>query len=352
MKTKKPAYLKLYQTLRQTITEGAFPYGSRFPSKRSLAAQYGLSLVTVEHAIELLDEEGYIETRERAGIFVIYKKDSILPVHEEESVIEPNASIISDDAFPFSVLSRTIRRVLSEYQEEILVKSPPTGLLSLRSAIALHLLSGRGITVSADQIIIGSGSEYLYGMLVNILGRDQIYGLETPSYEPIRRIYETNGVQTELLKLGRNGILSSELRSSNATVLHITPYHSWPTGISADASKRREYISWAAERGAFLIEDDYDSEFTLSGKPADTLFGTSSAASVIYLGTFSRTIAPSIRIGFMILPKTLISDFQKKAGFYSCSVSTLSQLVLYELLRSGDYERHLNRIRRSRRRFR
>ena len=352
MKQKKPAYLTLYETLRQQISEGAFPYGSRFPSKRSLAAQYDLSLVTVEHAIELLNEEGYIETRERAGMFVTFRTDSVFPVLEEAPMPNASSHLHMKDVFPFSVLARTIRRVLSEYQEDILIKSPPCGLPSLRSALAVHLLASRGIAVSPDQIIIGSGAEYLYGLLVSLFGRDKTFGLEDPSYEMIRKIYEANGVRIELLKLGSNGILSSELHRSNADVLHITPYHSWPTGISADASKRKEYIAWAKQHNAILIEDDYDSEFTLSGKPADTLFAMAEEGQVIYLNTFSRTIAPSIRIGFMILPKSLLPQYEEKAGFYSCSVSTFSQLILYELLRSGDYERHLNRIRRSRRRIR
>ncbi len=350
MKPGKPAYLRLYQTLREQITEGAFPYGLRFPSKRSLAAQYDLSLVTVEHAIELLEEEGYIETRQRSGIFVTYRRDTVLAVHEEEPFLPEGSPSLSDDTFPFGVLARTIRRVLSDYQEEILVKSPSFGLPQLRSALAAHLLAGRGVSVSPDQIIIGSGAEYLYGLIAALLGRDRIFGVEDPSYEIIQKVYIANGITIDRLKLGKNGILQSELQRTSASVLHITPYHSWPTGITADASKRQEYISWAEERNAILIEDDYDSEFTLSGKPADTLFAMGDRERIIYLSTFSRTIAPSIRIGFMILPKSLLSEFKEKAGFYSCSVSTFSQLILYELLRNGDYERHLNRIRRSRRR--
>ena len=351
MKNRKPAYLTLYQTLRQLITDGVFPYGSRFPSKRSLAAQYSLSLVTVEHAIELLDEEGYIETRERAGIFVTYRKDSVLAVHEENPFTPDTPAEMPKETFPYSVLARTIRRVLSEYQEEILIKSPAKGLLQLRSAIAAHLMAGRGISVSPEQIVLGSGAEYLYGLIVNLLGRDKVFGVEDPSYEMIRNVYLADGITIDKLRLGNNGILSGELKRTNASVLHITPYHSYPTGISADASKRREYIAWAEERNAVLIEDDYDSEFTLSGKPADTLYGMAGKASVIYVSTFSRTIAPSIRIGFMILPPELLNAYEEKAGFYSCSVSTFSQLILYELLRNGDYERHLNRIRRGRRRY-
>ena len=352
MKRKAPAYLILYQTLRRQITEGAFSYGSRLPSKRSLSANYDLSLVTVEHALELLEEEGYIEAKERSGMYIIYRHDAVLPVHEEEPLPADNDISLSQDTFPFSTLAHTIRRVLSEHQEEILVRSPSEGLLQLRTALAAHLFTGRNISVSPDQIIIGSGAEYLYGLLAVLLGRDRVFGIEDPSYEIIEKVYLSNDIPIEKLKLGKNGIMRSELQKTSASVLHITPYHSWPTGISADASKRREYLSWAAARDAVLIEDDYDSEFTLSGKPADTLFAMADQEKVIYLSTFSRTIAPSIRIGFMILPKSLLPEFRKKAGFYSCSVSTFSQLILYELLRSGDYERHLNRIRRSRRRSR
>ena len=352
MKKKKPAYLDIYQTLRNTITEGVYPYGTKLPSKRSLSSQFNLSLVTIEHALELLNEEGYIEPKERAGLFVTYRSDTVLNVQEEIDSEFSLPTDVPDDSFPFSVLARTIRRVLSEYQEEILIKSPSHGLPLLQGAIANHLLTSRGIHVQPEQILIGSGAEYLYGLIVTMLGRDKVYGVEDPSYETILKMYEANGVTVEKLKLGSNGIRSGELERSTADVLHITPFHSWPTGITADASKRREYLRWAEKRNAVLIEDDYDSEFTLSGKPADTLFGMEPDHHVIYLSTFSKTIAPSVRIGYMILPKERLEDFEKKAGFYSCTVSTFSQLILYELIHSGDYERQINRIRRRRRRSR
>ena len=352
MRKKKPAYLDIYQTLRNAISEGVYPSGTKLPSKRSLSSQFNLSLVTIEHALELLNEEGYIEPKERAGLFVTYRSDSVLNVQEEIDSEFSFPTDVPEDSFPFSVLARTIRRVLSEYQEEILIKSPPHGLPLLQGAIANHLLTSRGIHVQPEQILIGSGAEYLYGLIVMMLGRDKVYGVEDPSYETILKMYEANGVTVEKLKLGSNGIRSGELERSTADVLHITPFHSWPTGITADASKRREYLRWAEKRNAILIEDDYDSEFTLSGKPADTLFGMEPDHHVIYLSTFSKTIAPSVRIGYMILPKDRLEDFEKKAGFYSCTVSTFSQLILYELIHSGDYERQINRIRRRRRRSR
>ncbi|MBR3346122.1 MAG: PLP-dependent aminotransferase family protein [Solobacterium sp.] len=350
MKKKIPAYLELYQQLRNAITDGTYPYGSKLPSKRSISSQYRLSLVTIEHALELLNEEGYIEPKERAGLFVSYRSDTVLPVTEELDAVYTIPEKLPEDSFPFSVIARTIRRVVSEYQEEILVKSPPHGHPLLQNAIATHLAMSRGIHVKPEQILIGSGSEYLYGLLVVLLGRDLLYGVEDPSYETIQNVYRSNGVELDLLKLGNNGIRSEELKRTKADVLHITPFHSWPTGITADASKRREYLDWAVNHDRILIEDDYDSEFTLSGKPADTLFAMEPDYHVIYLNTFSRTIAPSVRIGYMLLPMKWLNVFEEKAGFYSCSVSTFSQLLLYELIHSGDYERHINRIRRNRRR--
>jgi len=349
MKNNKPAYLKLYEQLRTAIIDGVFPYETRLPSKRTLASEFDLSLITVEHALALLEEEGYIEPKERSGSFVSYRREDVLPVNEEH-FLNPVEYTAPKSSFPYSVISRTIRRVLSDYQEEILKKSPPCGLLMLQEAIASYLFTSRGISVSPRQIIIGSGAEYLYGLIVQTLGRNLTYGIENPSYQTIRRIYEANDVKIDLLKLGNNGILSGELKRTRADVLHITPFRSFPTGISADASKRREYIAWARKRKAMIIEDDYDSEFTLSGKPADTLLALSNGDCVIYLSTFSTTIAPSIRIGYMILPVHLLSAFEEKAGFYSCTVSTFSQLILYELISSGDYARNVNRMRRERRR--
>lgn len=345
----KPAYLHVYEDLRRTISTGGFPYGSKLPSKRSLAAKYGLSLVTIEHAIELLNEEGYIETRERAGLFVSYRSESVMNVNEEEETpFEFSAAAVSE-TFPYGIFARTVRRVLSEYQEDIFVKSPGSGLPQLQKAIASYLHSARGIIVDPSRIIIGSGSEYLYSLIVTLLGRDQLYGIEEPSYEKIQKLYEASGIKVDHLKLGTNGIRSHELSRTEARILHITPYHSWPSGISADISKRREYLAWAKQRGGVIIEDDYDSEFALNGKPADTLFAMDQEGLVIYLSTFSRTIAPSVRAGFMILPENRMDAFKEKAGFYSCTVSTFSQLILYELIRSGDYARQINRMRRRRR---
>ena len=343
------AYLQLYHQLRGDIVSGVYPNGKKLPSKRLLAEQTGVSVITVEHAYAILCDEGYLEPRERSGYFVSYSAADCFPVAEPDSVRQlPSARDLADD-FPFSVLAKTMRRVLSEYGESILVKSPNNGCTELRKAIAAYLARCRGINVAPSQIVIGSGAEYLYGLIVQLLGRERVFALENPSYEKIRRVYLANGVTCDMLRLGSDGIRTSELARTDASVLHVTPFHSFPSGITASAGKRSEYIRWAHSRGGYIVEDDFDSEFTLSSKAEDTLFSLEPKRSVLYLNTFSKTIAPSMRLGYMVLPESLTDAFEQSVGFYSCTVPVFEQYVLAELLSNGDFERHINRVRRRRR---
>lgn len=343
------AYLQLYHQLREDIVSGVYPNGKKLPSKRLLAEQTGVSVITVEHAYAILCDEGYLEPRERSGYFVSYSAADCFPVAEPDSVRQlPSARDLADD-FPFSVLAKTMRRVLSEYGESILVKSPNNGCTELRKAIAAYLARCRGINVAPSQIVIGSGAEYLYGLIVQLLGRERVFALENPSYEKIRRVYLANGVTCDMLRLGSDGIRTSELARTDASVLHVTPFHSFPSGITASAGKRSEYIRWAHSRGGYIVEDDFDSEFTLSSKAEDTLFSLEPKRSVLYLNTFSKTIAPSMRLGYMVLPESLTDAFEQSVGFYSCTVPVFEQYVLAELLSNGDFERHINRVRRRRR---
>ena len=343
------AYLQLYHQLRGDIVSGVYPNGTKLPSKLLLAEQTGVSVITVEHAYAILCDEGYLEPRERSGYFVSYSAADCFPVAEPDSVRQlPSARDLADD-FPFSVLAKTMRRVLSEYGESILVKSPNNGCTELRKAIAAYLARCRGINVAPSQIVIGSGAEYLYGLIVQLLGRERVFALENPSYEKIRRVYLANGVTCDMLRLGSDGIRTSELARTDASVLHVTPFHSFPSGITASAGKRSEYIRWAHSRGGYIVEDDFDSEFTLSSKAEDTLFSLEPKRSVLYLNTFSKTIAPSMRLGYMVLPESLTDAFEQSVGFYSCTVPVFEQYVLAELLSNGDFERHINRVRRRRR---
>ncbi len=349
------AYLQLYEQLREDIVKGILPYGSKLPSKRLLAEETEVSVITVEHTYSILCEEGYVESRERSGYFVIYKEKDFLSNGQSFEKNPTKKAIISyrQDVkceFPFSVLSKIMRKVLAEYREEILVKSPNHGCIELRSAISNYLARSNGITVLPEQIIIGSGAEYFYSLIVQFLGNERKFALENPSYNKIQKVYEANGVICDMLELGQDGIKSKELEKTDATVLHITPFHSFPSGITASVSKRHEYLRWAEKRNGYIIEDNYDSELTVSKKNEDTVFSLSDKGKVIYLNTFSHTIAPSIRIGYMVLPEQMVDEFREKLGFYSCSVPVFEQYVLAELINSGDFERHINRIRRARRR--
>lgn len=347
---KEPAYLQLYEKIRNDIVQGSYQMNEKLPGKRILAEQNGLSLVTVEHALDLLREEGYLQAKERSGFYVAYHAADFYPVKEEKGFHPVRRDTGNDEQFPLSLYVKIVRRVLSEQQERLQEKPEGQGCMELRMAIAHYLARSRGIHVEPGQIIIGSGAEYLYSLIVQLLGRDRIYAIEDPSYEPIRKMYRANGVRLDPLKMGRRGIRSQELQRTPASVLHITPYSSYPTGVTADAGKRREYIDWALSHHAFLVEDDYESEFTISSKPEDTLFSMEPDHTVLYLNTFTKTISPSLRVGYMILPKQTEDVYEKKAGFYSCTVSTLSQLVIAEMITSGAFERHINKVRRMRRR--
>lgn len=342
------SYQRIYDRLRTAIVSGGYAYGARLPSKRTVARESGASLITVEHAFRLLCDEGYAEARERSGFFVTYRPTSASP---RARYAEPVVTRVKADhhrtppAFPFTVFARTLRGVVTRYGERLLIKSPNMGMVELREAIAAYLVRKKGLRVKASQVVIGSGAEYLYGLLAQMF-RGETIAIEDPSYAKIREVYSAHGIRTKPQRLGAHGILDSELRRLKGGVLHVTPYRSYPTGVTADASKRHAYVSWARQRQGLLIEDDFDSEFTSGHLAAETLFALDGGRRVIYLNTFSKTIAPALRIGYMVLPKELMKRYAESVGFYSCTVPVFDQLALADFINSGDFERHLNRLRR------
>ncbi len=347
-KENRPLYLQLYKQLRDDIVVGIYPYNTKLPSKRSLAAETGVSIITVEHAYALLCDEGYVESRERSGFLVVFRKtDGFASVNEHQTELPKIRDKHIYPDFPLSVLQKAMRKVMGEYGEMLLEKSPNRGCLLLREAIQHYLARNRGIKVDVEQIIIGSGSEYLYGMLVKLLGRNRIYAVEFPSYKKIEEVYKASEVAYESLPLTKSGIDSNALDQTKAEILHTTPYRSYPSGVTATASKRHEYICWAQQSGRYIIEDDFESEFSVSVKSTETLFALSEHDNIIYLNTFSKTISPSFRIAYMVLPNHLVDSFDRKLGFYSCTVPTFMQCVLTELIDSGSFERHINRVRRN-----
>ncbi len=349
-KERRPIYLQLYKQIRDDIVAQNYTYNAKLPSKRSLAEETGVSTITVEHAYALLCEEGYVESKERSGFVVIFRRNDGF-ANSKESNITNNLQhkVVEYPDFPLSVLSKTMRRVLTEHGEFLLEKSPNCGCLELREAIRRYLARNRGIQVEIEQIIIGSGSEYLYSLIVELLGRNHIYAIESPSYKKIEQVYKAAEITYDLLPLTNCGIDSNALFETKADVLHTTPYRSYPSGVTATASKRYEYICWSEQGGRYIIEDDFESEFSFSAKPTETLFSLSNKDNIIYLNTFSKTISPSLRIAYMVLPKHLVKAFDNKLGFYSCTVPTFMQFVLTELINNGDFERHINRVRRNKR---
>jgi len=351
MSVRKPEYLKLYEHIRDEIVRGVWQPGARLPSRRQVALDHGVSAVTVEHSYELLCQEGYAVARPRSGFYVIYQsQDNFSTAVSPARPRRHSDGMEDNESIPFSTLARAMRRVLSDYGEDIMRKSPNGGCLELREAISRYLARNRAIEAGVEQIIIGSGSEYLYGLVVEMLGEDRVFAVEYPSYEKIERVYQAKGVCCELLPLGDDGISSAALAKTAGSVLHITPFRSFPTGVTASASKRAEYIRWAGQGDRYIVEDDFESEFSLLRKPEDTVYSLSGGENVIYMNTFTRTVSPSLRVSYMVLPRRLVPRFEERVGFYSCTVPTFEQYLLADLISGGDFERHINRMRRKRRR--
>lgn len=345
-KSKEPLYMRLYKQLRDDIVNGKITAGTKLASKRTYAEHSGVSVITVEYAYRLLADEGYIQPVERSGYFVSKLDNVITPQNDRHTEMKTDSSAEIDTDFPFATYSKISRQVLSKYGEQLIIKSPHNGCEILRNAISDYLFRYRGITAPAENIVIGSGAEYLYAMIVQLFGRDIVYGLENPSYEKIRKVYEANGAFCEMLPLDNHGISTESLAKTKADIIHVTPYKSFPTGTTAPASKRFEYLSWAKQHGGIIIEDDFSSEFAVNTKPVETIFSMDMNSSVIYMNTFSKSLTSAIRIGYMILPSSLAEEYREKLGFYSCTVPVADQYILAEFINSGSFERHLNRMRR------
>ena len=374
-------YEKIYALLKTEILSGAYPYGARLPSKRTLAEENGVSLSTAETALDILRSEGYIDSAERSGFFCAYRESDFLfsaagsvsgdsftvgsgsvvaaeaqdaesGKYEFGAPLPPSSDAAAEapaareETFPFTVYARAMRRVLAEYGEKLLEKPPKNGVPQLKSALKNYLLRSRALNVNENQIVIGAGAEYLYGVIAELLGTCRIYGTESPAYGQIARVYAAKGAQVRLLRIGADGILSGELAATDADVLHVTPYRSYPTLATATATKKAEYLRFAREKNGYVVEDDYLSEFSPYTKPAETLFGADEAGRVIYVNTFSKTLSPALRAGYMLLPPALAVRYEEELGFYSCPVPATEQYVLAALLSDGSFERHINRLRR------
>ena len=351
-KSKGPMYQQLYEAIKSDIISGKLEKGIKLPSKRTLARNYSLSTITIQNAYDQLISEGYITAIEKKGYYVagnknikkpllIYKASESKPYYDNLS--NTNISVAN---FPFSVWSRLMRRIIGQDSLKLLAPIQAAGMDELRCAIAKHLYSFRSMVVNPEQIIIGAGTEYLYSLVIQLLGRDKHFAIEDPGYDKLAKIYSANNVEYSLVELDNEGLNVDKLNKINANILHISPNHHFPTGVTMPLKRRYEILSWASENDErYIIEDDYDSEFIVSKNPHPTLFLLDGSEKVIYLNTFSRSLAPSIRISYMVLPQKLAALFNEKLSFYSSTVPSFEQLTLSAFIEEGYFEKHINRMR-------
>ena len=444
-----PLYMQIYSYIKSEVLARRLKAGTKLPSKRALAAQLGISTITIEGAYGQLMAEGYIYAKAKSGYYIsplesIQQADDsaadffqhntlgdaqlfffFLKMSSESGYTDnmpgasgavnmaglsnspstsgifvpsslqstntalshasseissrpsitstsmPSSSTISSkgrmshestaqtscatidlssnnilpESFPFSIWTKLMRHTMSENQALLLTKSPTAGIYSLRCAIAEHLLRFRGMHIQPEQIIIGAGTEYLYELIIKLIGRDKIYCVEDPGYHKLQRIYTDNGACCFSLPIDQQGMSVTALNAVRCDVIHISPSHHFPTGIITPVSRRYELLGWATSGQRYIIEDDYDTEFRLVGKPIPSLFSMDMSSKVIYMNTFSKSLTSTIRISYMVLPMPLMEEFNRRLGYLSCTVSTFEQYTLAEFINQGYFERHINRMR-------
>ncbi len=353
----KSLYQYLYDCIRSDIQNGVLSPGEKLPSKRAFAKNLGVSVITIESTYAQLMAEGYIVSEARRGFFVADIHGQFLPVSDKTDLVKEDTQtavlydLVSNrtltDNFPFATWTRLMRRLIHEEAPALLQIPPAGGVIKLREAIAKHLRDFRQITAEPSQIIIGAGSEYLYGLLVQLLGRDKLYALETPGYQKVRQVYAAQDVEVVSIPMDEKGIRPDCLRDSHGDVLQISPSHHFPTGIVTPVSRRYELLAWANENNnRFILEDDFDSELRLSGSPIPALFSIDVSDKVIYLNTFTKTLSPTVRISYMVLPPPLAKRFYEELGFYACTVSNFEQYTLAHFISEGFFEKHIGRMRK------
>ncbi|MCI5584587.1 MAG: PLP-dependent aminotransferase family protein [Lachnospiraceae bacterium] len=352
-------YIHLYKCIKNDILQDVLHAGEKLPSKRSLAKNLNISIITVENAYAQLIAEGYAYSVPKKGYFVadintIDKETK--PVISSENVqlssgksnyfADFTSNQTSSAYFPFSIWAKLTRELLTQNQPELLTNSPCGGILPLREAIAKHLKDFRNMTVLPEQIIIGAGTEYLYGLIIQLLGFEKRYAVEDPGYSKISQIYKSHCISCNFVPMDSSGIKIADLEEQNIDIVHISPSHHFPTGIVMPISRRYELLAWAAKSASrYIIEDDYDSEYRLSGQPIPTLQSIDIQEKVIYINTFTKTLASTVRISYMVLPRQLVNIFYSRLYFYSCTVSNFEQYILARFISEGYFEKHINRMR-------
>lgn len=371
-------YDYLYRCIRHDIAHGNILPDEKLPSKRALARNLGVSVITVEAAYAQLIAEGYVRAEERRGYFACELSPAARGGRRGEARLRGDAgragvpegdpmtpSLASGSAagsaatvlFPYQTWARVMRRTLTEESSATLAEAAlGAGSPRLRRAIAAYLREYRGMDVPAERIVVAAGSQTLYQLIIQLLGRDRGFAIESPGYPLLGRMYDAQGVRCASIPLAAGGIDVSALRKNGASVAHVMPAHQFPTGVVMSAAHRRDLLNWsrtdearafsaAGPRGRFIVEDDYDAEFRMSGRPIAPLASVDVAGRVIYLNSFTKSLGAAFRIAYMALPEDLAAQFELKLGFYSNTVSPLEQLALARFIEQGHYERHVNRLR-------
>ncbi len=357
---KSPLYLQIYENIKKDILNSKILPNEQLPSKRKLSNHLCVALITVENAYEQLIAEGYIYSIEKKGYFVSSLIENNLYLHkkinqdnevkqkisrekQKSNYFDLQSLEVDTSLFPFSIFSKLMREVISEKNKNLLTKLDSLGVYELRLAIKKHLNAFQGINLKEEQIIIGAGSEYLYSLIIKLLGYDSLFALENPGYKKISKVYNSNNVKIKYVDLDEDGIKVSKLE--DVDVIHISPAHQFPTGIVMPIKRKLDLLKWASEKeNRIIIEDDYDSEFRFKGVSVPSILSIDKNDNVIYLNTFSKTISPSIRIAYMVIPEKLIPIYNEKLGFLSCTVASIEQYTLARFIDEGYYERHINKM--------
>lgn len=354
----KPLYEQLYNGIKQAIIMKKIEVGEKLPSKRKLANFLNISQTTIEIAYSQLLAEGYITAKSRIGYFV--EAIDVLPYIQKENtptqavqnpkkqyLIDFNPGAIDIETFPFSIWRKYAKDLFDENYKELLLTGHPQGELALRTEIANYLFQSRGVLCSPEQIIIGSGTEQLLPMIIRLFSESTHFAIENPGYQTVHRIFTQHKRTVHAIPVDEEGIDITELHNTESNVVYITPSHQFPTGSILSASRRSQALKWAlGQPDRYIIEDDYDSEFRYLGKPIPSLQGLDQHEKVIYMSTFTKSLMPSLRVAYFVLPKPLLKKYYETSNYYAATVPRFDQHILASFMRDGHFSKHLNRMRK------
>lgn len=353
-----PLYQQLYQFFKTNMHHGRIQKGMKLPSKRLLASQLSISQTTVERAYEQLAAEGYIVSKPRSGWFADYNGSDFVhskmprtssikrKAQEDKRWIDFHYGNVDSSHFPFSAWRKSMVNSLDQYGYELYRPGNALGELELRTLIAEYLYQSRGVNCLPEQVIIGAGNPVLLQILCQVFEPNISIGYEDPGYPRARKIFEANRMNIVPIPVDDEGICIQKIQEQQPNLVYVTPSHQFTLGTIMTINRRIQLLKWAAENQSFIIEDDYDGEFRYTGQPIPSLQGLDQHNRVIYMGTFSKSLLPSLRISYMILPSPLLKKGHEITSLYKQTVSCHSQLTLAEFIKNGEWQKHINRMRK------